>query len=378
MKITDIELYIVDYPLKHTFYPSWIPGYPQNSHRLTFVRVHTDEGICGISAAPAFYKEYKEVSSLIAPFLFGRDPFNVEEIIRILRNATFLGLRLWFIEVALWDIIGKATNKPVYKLLGGYQDRIKAYASTGEVRSPEKRVEDVLRLKEEGFKAVKLRFHSLNLKDDLKVVEKVREKVGDEMEIMVDANQAWRVYGLGKFYPWTLKDAIFVAKELENLKVKWLEEPLEKYDYAGLKELKKRVNIPIAGGEMNSDIYEFRDLIKKRCYDIIQPDVTISCGILNAKKIAGMCEVEGLQFCPHTWTNGIGLAANLQIMGAVNNCDYCEYPYEIPGWTPEVRDFLLKEPIRIDKDGYIKIPDKPGIGIEIDEEKLKKYGERSG
>jgi L-alanine-DL-glutamate epimerase-like enolase superfamily enzyme len=378
MKITDVELWCVDYPLKHTFYPSWLPNYPQNSHRLTLIRINTDEGIKGISAAPAFYKEYKEIASLIAPFLFGRDPFNVEEIIRILRNATYLGLRLWFIEVALWDIIGKATNQPVYKLLGGFQNRIKAYASTGEVRDAKRRVEDVLRFKEEGFKAVKLRFHSLNIKDDLKTAEKVREAVGDEMEIMIDANQAWRVYGMGKFSEWTVKDAIFVAKELKNLDVKWLEEPLEKYNYAGLKELRESVDIPIAGGEMNSDIYEFRDLIKNRCYDIIQPDVTMSCGILNAKKIAGFAEMEHLQFCPHTWTNGIGLAANLQIMGAVNNCYYAEFPYEIPAWTPEVRDFLLKEYIKIEKDGYINIPDKPGIGVEIDEDKLKKYGERSG
>lgn len=376
MVINDIDVWSVEIPLKATFWPSWIPGYPQTHNRLTLLRLKTDEGVSGYSAGPAFAKEGKALKELLF-LLFNRDPFNVEEIIRILRNATYLGFRLWFVEVALWDIIGKACGQPVYKLLGGQKNKVKAYCSTGEIREPKKRVEDVLKFKEMGFGAVKLRLHSMDYRKDLKVVEAVREAVGDSMDIMCDANQAWPVHGLGDTPVWDLKTAVTVAKELEKLNVLWLEEPLYKNDYNGLKELRSKVNLQIAGGEMNTDLHEFRDLIANRCYDILQPDATLSTGLWNARKVAGMCEANNLKFIPHTWTNGIGFAANLQLMGATPACEWCEFPYDPPGWTPEGRDALLKEPFLTEKHGFVRVPEKPGLGIEINEEIVQKYGDKA-
>lgn len=373
MQIVNVEAIPIEIPLKEPFFPSWLPGYPQNHNRLTLIKVYTDEKITGYSAGVAFLNEGKMFGDLLAPFLIGRDPFAVEEIIPILRNATYLGFRVWFVEIALWDIIGKATKQPIYKLLGGARNKILAYASTGEVREAKRRVEDILHLKEKGFKAAKLRFHSLDYKKDLETAEKVREAVGEDFGLMVDGNQGWPVYGMAPFLKWDFKTALTIAKELKNLNCLWLEEPLYKHDYEHLKLLREKVDLPIAGGEMNADLHEFRDLINMRCFDILQPDATLCTGILNARKVAGMAEAAGIKFAPHTWTNGIGLAANLQIMGAVPNCEWAEYPIEYNSWVPEVRDGILTEPITVGKDGYIKIPDKPGLGIEIDEEKVKKF-----
>jgi L-alanine-DL-glutamate epimerase-like enolase superfamily enzyme len=278
-------------------------------------------------------------------------------------------MRLWYVEPALWDIIGKSLNVPVYKLLGGYQERIKAYASTGELKGIEERLEYVEQIQQLGFRAVKLRFHSLDWHDDLKVARAVRERF-PRIELMVDANMGWRVAGLGEAPHWNLATAQRVAEELSELGVLWLEEPLDKHDYRGYRLLRQKVGIALAGGEMNADLHEFRELILNQSLDILQPDATLSGGILTAKKIASMAEAFGLRMAPHTWTNGLGLAANLHVMGACPNCEWAEFPYEPPGWTPQARDFFLKEPVMIDSDGYITIPAGPGLGLELNEEAL--------
>jgi L-alanine-DL-glutamate epimerase-like enolase superfamily enzyme len=244
------------------------------------------------------------------------------------------------------------------------------------LREPEQRVQDALKIKEMGFKAIKLRIRSMDIRKDIEVVEAVRDAVGPDMEIMVDANQAWPIHGFAGYPTWDLKTAMSVAKELERLDVAWLEEPLGMYDYDALSILTSSTGISISGGEMNADIYDFRELINRRCYDVLQPDVTLSCGILNGKKVAGMAEAAGLTVNPHTWTNGIGLAANLHLMGAIPNCTYCEYPYEPPGWVPEARDGMLTETFEIDDEGYVAVPQGPGLGIELDMEKVVAHSER--
>lgn len=376
MKIVDVEAYLCHFPLKEPFYPSWIPAFPQMNNSLILMRMITDEGIDGICAGVAFANEWKGFPDLIKAFLLNRDPFRVEEIVKIMRSAKVVGIRAWFIEIALWDIIGKASNQPIYRLLGGFQDRVKAYASTGELRDPERRAEDARALVEQGFKAIKVRIRYPSLRDDIALVEAVRTAVGDGVELMVDANQAWLVHGFGPYPVWDFKRALQTARELERVEVAWLEEPLPMRDYRGLAELCRSTTIPIAGGELNEDLDDFRELIGRGCYDILQPDVTFSGGILMGRKLAAMAEAAHLAYSPHTWTNGIGLAANLHLMGAIPNCTYCEFPYDPPGWTPEVRDAMLTEPFWIDDEGYIKVPDKPGLGIKVDWEKVRAHSVR--
>ena len=376
MKIVDVEGYLCHFPLREPFHPSWIPGLPSHNNSAVILRLLTDEGIEGACAGVAFAGEWKSFPELIKLFLVGRDPFRVEDFVQVLRSAKVIGFRSWFVEVALWDIIGKAAGQPVYRLLGGSRDRVKAYASTGELRDPETRAHDAVRLVEEGFRAIKLRIRDEDVRRDLAVVEAVRVAVGDEVEVMVDANQAWLIHGFGAYPKWDLKRALEVARELEHLGVAWLEEPLRMRDYEGLSLLRRHTSIPISGGELNDDLDDFRELINRGCYDIIQPDVTFAGGILMGRKIAGMAEAAHIIYNPHTWTNGLGLAANLQLMGAIPNCTHCEFPYDPPGWTPEGRDAMLTEPITVDAEGYVAVPDGPGLGVEVDWEKVRAHGEK--
>jgi D-galactarolactone cycloisomerase len=340
--------------------------------RELLLTLETDEGIKGYAAGVAFLREGAGLKDLLLPFLFGRDPMNVEEVVQIARSATFLGLRLWWIEMAFWDIIGKAVGQPVYRLLGGYQERVKAYASTGELREPSARLEYIAHIREMGFRAVKIRFHSWDWREDLAVVRAIRKQYPD-MEIMVDANMGWRVAGMAPAPKWDLATALRVAEELGELGVRWLEEPLDKHDYEGYRRLREKSPVPLASGEMNQDLHEFREYLVRDALDVLQPDVSLSGGILLGKKIAALAEAFGKQIAPHTWTSGLGLAANLQLMGACPNCEWAEFPYEPPGWDLRARDYFLTEPIVPDSEGYLPVPSKPGLGVEVDEEAVARY-----
>ncbi|MFW6113635.1 MAG: mandelate racemase/muconate lactonizing enzyme family protein, partial [Actinomycetota bacterium] len=376
MKIVDAEAYLCHFPLPEPFRPSWIPGLAQESNSSVIIRLITDEGIDGACTGIAFAREWRGFPDLIRLFLAGRDPFQVEDFIRVIRSAKVVGFRAWFVEIALWDIIGKAAGQPIYRLLGGARDRVKAYASTGELRDSGSRVEDARRMVEEGFRAIKLRMHSHDVREDLALVEAVRDAVGDDVELMVDANQAWLIHGFAGYPEWDLKTAMAVAGELEKLGILWLEEPLRMRDFEGLSVLRRSTSLAISGGELNDDLDDFREFINRGCYDIIQPDVTFAGGILNCHKVAGMAEAANITYNPHTWTNGLGLAANLQLMGAIPNCTHCEFPYDPPGWVPEARDAMLAESISVDGDGCVAVPSGPGLGVEVDWDKVREYGEK--
>ncbi len=221
MKIEHIELYHVEIPLEEPFSPSWIPGYPSSFNHFTFIRLTTDEGIVGESAGMTMGKAHAGYGDVIGPFLIGRDPFDIEGYLRVAEAASLLGMRLAWIEPALWDIMGKASGQPVYRMLGGGSDKLRAYCSTGELRDADTRADDLLELREKGFTAVKLRFHDFDWRKELSVVEKARQTIGDSMEIMVDANQGWRAEPLMPGPVWDVKTAVDVARALENYGVYW-------------------------------------------------------------------------------------------------------------------------------------------------------------
>lgn len=375
MKITGIRAHLCHFPLPAMFSPSWLAGFPAMSNGCVIYRIQTDEGIEGVTAGPLIGDEARGLVNLLRLSLTGRDPTQVEDIVKILRSATRqLGIRAWHVEPALWDIIGKAAGMPVFRLLGGARTRVRAYASTGELRSGEQRAEDVAARVEEGFTAVKLRIRFMTVEEDVAVVRKVRE-ANPDVELMVDANMGWRTHGFAEYPEWDLARATRTARELEDLDITWLEEPLDQFDYRGYAELRRRTSVPLAAGEMLSDLHGFRDMIEHRAVDILQADAILSGGILMSRKVAGMAEAAGIAFSPHTWTNGIGLRVNLQVMGAVPGNVWCEYPIDPPGWTPEVRDAMLTEPTTVDDDGFVTIPDTPGLGIELDEDAIAAHGE---
>lgn len=376
VRIERVDAWLCHYPLPAEFRPSWTPGIPSHRCSATLFRLLTDDGIEGVAGGLLVAEEAKGVVDLLRLYLVGRDPTDVERTVRILRTSTrVLGYRAWHVEPALWDIVGKAAGLPVWRLLGGANPRVRAYRSTGELRGPAQRAEDALAAREEGFTAIKLRCRFPTLAEDVAVVRAVREAVGDTMAVMVDANQGWRVE-VADTVRWDFKRALQTARAYEDLGVTWLEEPLDQHDYAGYARLRAATATPIAGGEMLSDLHGFRDHLVHGGLDVVQPDCTLSGGILMARKVAAMAEAFDVAFAPHTWTHGLGLVANLHVMAASPNCEWCEYPYDPPGWVPEARDFMLAEPVRVDPDGFVTVPDRPGLGVEVDWERVEAHGVR--
>jgi D-galactarolactone cycloisomerase len=366
MKITGIEISHYLLPLDPPFKAAWDPQ-PRKKFATTIVAVHTDEGLTGIGSGDLMtgFAGHEHL-------FIGQDPFAIERHWQVIDNIDFHYGRCWPLDLALWDLIGKATGQPVYKLLGARNSKILAYASTGEIVEPEVRAERAQMLVEQGFKAMKIRFHHDDPRKDIKVVEAVRKAVGDKLHIMVDANQGWKMPW--DVQPcWDLKLALQVAKELEQLNVFWLEEPLPHHDFRGLAKLRELVEIRIAGGEMNRKWHDFREMSVLGALDVYQPDVALAGGITQVKKVADMVQANGAWFSPHTWSNGIGLLANLHLAAAVSHCPYLEYPYDPPAWTPERRDFVQAVKVEVDKDGYLVIPDKPGLGIELDLAALERF-----
>lgn len=375
MKVEKIELYHISIPLPAEFYPSWIPGYPQKFNRSTLLKITTDDNIVGYSAGMAMEEEREGLGSLLGQYLIGQDVERVDEVRQLLREASYLGWRNNWIEAAFWDIIGKKEGKPVYELLGGKGGKIEAYCSTGEVHEPEVRAKEVLKLRDMGFKIVKLRVHDHELEKDIAQIRTVREAVGDTMEIGVDANQGWPVTIISKPPIWDLERAEKFARACEEYDIAWLEEPLDMYAFEDMAELRRRTKTPIAGGELTPGWHEHKIMFEKESLDIYQPDAVFS-GIDTAVKIMNEAIKRGLRFKPHTWTNGVGFAINLQIAAASPVREPIEFPYEPPGWIPEYRDGILADPFMIDSEGSIKIPDKPGLGFEIDEDALARYGRK--
>ena len=331
----------------------------------------------GLAAGVAFEREREGLGGLIGPYLIGLDPTDVATVRQRLREVSYLGWRNYWMEAAFWDIRGKVEGKPVWMLLGGKEaGRAPVYASTGEIHRPEQRAAAVLPLREMGFQTVKLRVHSFDPAEDIAQVEAVRRAVGDDMGIGVDANQGWRVALVDDAPLWTLKRATDFARACAELAVGWIEEPLDMHAYDELAELCRRSQVPIAGGELNGGWHEFKVMLEKESYDIYQPDATMGGGISDAKRVLDACRERGLGYTPHTWTNGLGFLINLHVYAAGPRDYPIEYPYEPPGWVPEARDGILAEPIRVASDGAVAVPDAPGLGIELDEDKLARYGEK--
>ena len=372
MKIDSVTCRVVDFPLEREFHPAWARGRNQSNIVMVLIEVRTDDGITGVGAAHAGVEAAVAIERFVAPYFIGQDPTYVERLVPVLRDSEILGPPVYCMEMPLWDIVGKAAGMPVARLWGGYSDRVTAYCATAEVRPPAERVEDVQRMLDEGYRAVKFRFHLDDPREDLKVVEAVRAAVGDRIEIMVDANQAGVEPGHGGHHAWDFQAALTVARELERMQVRWLEEPLPRHDYDGLRRLRGKLDtLAIAGGEDNHGLHEFKLLIDRGCYDILQPDALLSEGVGQMRKIAALAEVAGLEVAPHTWGNGIGLMANLHLAAAIPNCPFLEFPHDPPsGFTAAARDQMLAEPLTIDAEGCVRVPDRPGFGLVLDEERI--------
>lgn len=372
MNISSVEFIPISQPLAAPFHPAWFPNVSETSANGTLIRVRTDEGgITGYGWQHSIGSEIKIVgeSRVFKDLVIGTDLFAVERLIRILSGITYSmnTVDLWGVEVAVWDAIGKACNQPIHKLLGGAQEKVQAYASTGMIKTPEEHARDAMKYLNMGFRAIKVRIHGDDMETDIAAIRAIRDAVQNDMKVMVDANQAATFSG-----PlWTYRRALETTRALEKLDVYWLEEPLFHAAHDELATLCREVDIQIAGGEDENGFFRFKELIDRDCFDIIQPDISASGGILQLKKVATLTEGTGKLFIPHSFHTGISLVAALQLTGCVQNCPFVEYGIDLPAidWG---HDQIMKEPIAVSRDGYVKIPDGPGLGIEIDESYVEK------
>ena len=376
MKISAIELFHVSIPLEHTFWPTWIPGYPQTHNNFTLIKLTTDDGIEGYSAGPALGVERQGLGDLIGGYLLGADPTDIESVQSLLTQAGFLGWRNFWIEPACWDIVGKSHEKPVYEVLGGSARAIPLYCSTGEMHDPAQRVDELLAARERGFATAKIRVKNAELKEDIRHIEVIRKGVGDDLRLGVDANQGWLVTIVDKIPAWDLDRALKFAKACYANGISWLEEPLDSRDYDGNAALKARSDVKISGAELNYGWDEIKIMFEKDCFDIYQPDAVFAGGIAQVMRVIRACREQDRAFSPHTWTNGIGFYINWNLVLADARNDLpLEYPLEEPSWVPEVREGIIA-PIVPDERAMLQPFKQPGLGFEVDQRLLKKYGKR--
>ena len=348
MKITDIKTFLMmagSPALKQS--TSW------SKRNWCFVKVYTDEGITGLGEGSGWPRVVETAINDLKPIVIGEDPMNIERIWQKMLVSTMgAGMTgtpgsgsMNAIDMALWDIKGKALNTPVWNLLGGkVRERIRAY---GHAKTPERALE----LKERGLTAVK----TGGVHRTVEKVDAIRKAVGDEMDIMVDAHGP----------PWfTTKDAIVIGKALEPYKLLFYEDPVPPDNIEALQRVQDNVDIPIAAGERHSHIWGVRQLIEREIVDVVQPDTGRIGGISQMMKIAAMAEAHYITVAPHSGSLGpVAEYAAIHVLAAIPNALILERVHDD---VPVRYDVTLPHIETID--GHIEVPDRPGLGVDIDED----------
>ena len=386
MKITSVKSHVLKYELDKEL------GYSQQyyKHRTAhLVEVQTDEGITGwgecfgpgsIALANKFV-----VENVIQPLVIGEDPLSKEHIwqkvYNLLRDSGQKGMpiqALSGIDIALWDILGKRTKTPLYQLVGGKcNDKVPVYGygmmlqnkSVDELISLFQ--EEAKQIKSKNFKAMKMKV-GLGPKEDLKLVQAVRNSIGKDFKLMVDANHAYN-----------LKDALYVGRGLDELDIYWFEEPVAPEDYNGYRELKKNILTSVAGGEAEFTKYGWNKLITNECIDIAQPEVCGLGGITEYLKVAAMAQANFIPVVNHVWGSAVSIAVNLHLLTAQPDMPGGLFPTKsmLEFDTTEKNIFITdlpKENFSIldqvkENNGYASVTDNVGIGINPNEDFIKEF-----
>ncbi len=355
MKVTDIKTFVVD-----CFRTNWV-----------FVKVYTDEGIDGVGEATLEYKEKALIGAVehIRDYLVGKDPRQIErhwhDIYRdaYWRGGAVLMSALSAVETALWDILGKSLGVPVYQLLGGRaNDKVRIYVNGwfAGAKKPEEFAACAKAAMERGVTALKwdpfgkayLTLSNAELDNALACVAAVREAVGNRVDLLIE--------GHGRF---DVPTGIRIAKELEQFRPMWFEEPVPPDNLEALKAVRDKSPVPISAGERLYTMKAYKDLFEMRAADYIQPDISHAGGIMELKKIAAVADTYYIPFAPHNPSGPVANAATLQLAACCPNFNILEIMYSDVTWRADVTDENLYY-----EDGYITIPDKPGLGIEMNEE----------
>ncbi len=379
MRITSLQAYPLRCALADPFAYSqkWV------THRTALlVKVVTDEGLTGwgeIFCHDAWPAAAALVDRVFAPLVVGQDPLNVSVIWETLyawsRDYGQKGLTtsaISGIDIALWDILGKAAGLPVSTLLGGrFRERVDCYATglyrtEASLQSPDVLAQEAAGYVEQGFRAVKMKV-GFGHSRDVESVEAVRCAIGADVDLMVDANHAYDAIG-----------AIRLGRAIAPHRISWFEEPVVPENLDGYAAVRQALDIPIAGGEAEFTRYGFRDLISRGCVDIAQPDVCVCGGLSEGIKISSMARTWGVRCLPHVWGTGVAIAAALHLLAALPNT-----PSSLSAGTPmyleldrtenALREHVVSTRLPVAPDGTMAVPSGPGLGIEIDEDALAHY-----
>jgi len=370
LKITDIEVIAVGMPLSEPL--RWGTMWT-HTRGAVLVRIHTDEGVSGLGEA-GFSVDFRDqirpvIENTLKPLLLGQDPLNVGLLWQRMFEATHKWGRrgmetyaLSGIDIALWDILGKATGQPIYRLLGVHRTQIPAYWAPS-LKPADVMARECVGAVAQGFKAIKLRT-GLGLEEDLRIVRAARQAVGDEVVLTVDPNMAY-----------DLPTAIQMAQRFQEYGISWIEEPILSRSLTQYIDLHARlaqaVSVPVSGCESLFTRFEFSEVFPRKAFAIVQPDATGVGGLSECYKVGVMASAWNVPCVPHIACSsvaGIGLAANLHVICALDNARYVEYDaYDSP-----IRDELFTEPVKA-VDGVVTVPDRPGLGLELDERALAKY-----
>jgi L-alanine-DL-glutamate epimerase-like enolase superfamily enzyme len=341
----------------------------------TLIAVLTDEGVTGYGSVFTNDRLVQSALQVLEPLYRGENALEPERVSEKLHQNTFwlgrggsLTHTISGIDIALWDILGKATGQSVGRLLGGrYRERVRPYASI-LMQEPGPLADHLLRLKEEGFRAFKIGwgpFGRVSNALDEAIVRAAREAIDDGW-LMVDAGGSDAYWGQG--YKWALR----TAEMLAEYNVYWFEEALKPDALEDYVALRRQARLPIAGGEVLTRRQAFQPWLQAGAFDIVQPDVTKVGGISEERRIAWMAEENGVRFIPHGWNTAVGLAADLQLATAFANTDFVEY---LTG-SPYI-DAIVATPWRLDADGMVAIPSGPGLGIELNLDAVQQYSNPS-
>lgn len=375
MKIRDIKTYIVSQKLgdkSFCYSQAWY-----NQRTIMLVEVITEDGISGFGEAfgnayinsTIIEKVYKE--KLIGQSIFDSGKI-WDQLYNVLRDSGQKGSciqALSAIDNALWDLKGKYTHLPVYTLLGGARrEKIMPYATGFYPNAGENWESDLIKeattYVEAGFKAMKMKV-GFGVEKDIDMVKKIRQEIGPDIKLMVDANHAYNSL-----------TAIKLARAIEEYDITWFEEPVPPEDINGYCEVKKATSIPVSGGEAEFTSYGFKRFIDNRCADILQPDCSITGGLTEFMKIVTLAKIENIQCYPHVWGSAVAVQVGLNAAFAMpdfpESLNPAEVFFELDRTTNIFREELSRNKLEI-KDGYIYRPEFEGLGLDIDRDLIEKY-----
>ena len=388
MKIRDVTTiklrYVVDPPMADAIH--YMP-----ERTALIVQITTDNGLTGIGESAAYGGSLDGMERVLLddlrPTLLGEDPFMVERLWqRMARRSHQRGTSgmlmqaISGVDIALWDLIGQATRTPLFRVLGAYRESVEAYASAGFYagsKGPIDLAEEVGGYAERGFRAVKIKvgrnpelmlnplpdmwapdYATVSLEEDVERVQAARAAIGPDVRLAIDANNAW-----------TPSIATQFMRRVSDQNIAWLEEPVATDDTGGSAEVAHAIDVPVAGYETASGLASFRDLIERRAVDIVQPDAIWTGGITVCRKVAALAEAWGKPVVPHVFSSAIALIDNMQLIASLPNAGLLEFDQN----RNPLRTDLFHERIDIDSDGRVALPDKPGLGVTLNQETIDRY-----